>query len=388
MANDVANKTVSGTAVDAAGRTASITSPPFNIDRSVPTITASLSASPNPQGWFTGPVTVHFTCSDGGAGIEICPTDTIVTAEGTRTVSGIATDRAGNTATATSAAIKIDLAAPNLTVVLSPAPNANGWNNSPVTAHFTCSDSGAGIATCPPDQVVANDVANQTVSGTAVDAAGRTASITSPPFNIDQSKPVILVTISPSPNPNGWFTGPVTAHFVCDDALSGVATCPADQAVTAEGIQTATGTVTDVAGNAASVTSDPVKIDLGPPLITATLSPAPNANGWNNTPVTVHFRCSDAGAGIDTCPPDQVVSTDGFNQSATGTAIDLAGNRAVVFQTVSIDRTAPTLAFTAPADGATLQTPTVLATSAVSDDLSGLARVTCNGAPRRSVPGR
>src|SRR5207253_11029805 len=137
----------------------------------------------------------------------------------------------------------------------------------------------------------------------------------------------------------------------------------------------------DKAGNTASVTSDPIRIDLGPPTITATLFPPPNANGWNHSPVTVHFICEDSGAGVATCPPDQVVASDGVNQSATGTAIDRAGNRAVVFQTVSIDRTAPTLAFNAPADGVTLLTPTVSASGTASDDLSGLASVTCNGAP-------
>jgi len=109
-----------------------------------------------------------------------------------------------------------------------------------------------------------------------------------------------------------------------------------------------TGTVTDVAGNTASVTSDPVKIDLGPPVITATLIPAPNPNGWNNAPVTVHFTCADAGAGIDACPPDQIVSVDGRNQNVSGTATDKAGNSAAAFASVSIDRTPPVLAFSAP----------------------------------------
>src|SRR5439155_25190749 len=130
-------------------------------------------------------------------------------------------------------------------------------------------DSGAGIAACPPDQVLSSDGAQQMASGTAIDRAGRSTSATSDPINIDQAAPAILVTLSPSPNENGWYSAaPVTAHFVGVDPLSGVLSCPPDQFATTDGIQTFTGTVTDKAGNTTSATSDPVKIDLGAPTIT------------------------------------------------------------------------------------------------------------------------
>ena len=48
------------------------------------------------------------------------------------------------------------------------------WARSPealrrdsVTAHFTCEDTGAGVAVCPVDQTVSTDGSNQTVTGTA-----------------------------------------------------------------------------------------------------------------------------------------------------------------------------------------------------------------------------
>src|SRR5262249_45130201 len=48
--------------------------------------------------------------------------------------------------------------------------------------------------------------------------------------------------------------------------------------------------------------------DTTPPTITAAVTPAPNANGWNNATVTVSFRCADAGSGIAVCPAPVVVS--------------------------------------------------------------------------------
>ena len=55
---------------------------------------------------------------------------------------------------------------------------------------------------------------------------------------------------------------------------------------------------------------------------------APYAAGWYIGPVTVHFSCTDDRSGVATCPADQVVSTEGSNQTITGTAVDVAGNTA------------------------------------------------------------
>ena len=54
---------------------------------------------------------------------------------------------------------------------------------------------------------------------------------------------------------------------------------------------TATITVFDVAGNAATFTTPAVKIDKAPPTARfGSPSPAPNAAGWNNTDVSIPLR--------------------------------------------------------------------------------------------------
>lgn len=84
-----------------------------------------------------------------------------------------------------------------------------------------------------------------------------------------------------------------------------------------------------------------VIIDTTPPTITPSINPAPNANGWNNSPVTVSFTCNDTGSGVKTCPSSRTVTTEGKDQAVTVTAEDKAGNMASITVKVSIDITAP-----------------------------------------------
>ena len=73
---------------------------------------------------------------------------------------------------------------------------------------------------------------------------------------IDGIPPAIAVTLSPAVESDGTRVAPVTAHFTCTDERSGVATCPPDQVLLAPGThQIVTGTVTDRAGNSATVTT-------------------------------------------------------------------------------------------------------------------------------------
>lgn len=86
-----------------------------------------------------------------------------------------------------------------------------------------------------------------------------------------------------------------------------------------------------------------VGVDNDPPSITATISPAPNAAGWNNTNVTVAFSCSDTTSGIASCPPPQTVTTEGANQIITAAAKDNAGNATSTSVTINLDKTPPSI---------------------------------------------
>jgi pimeloyl-ACP methyl ester carboxylesterase len=89
--------------------------------------------------------------------------------------------------------------------------------------------------------------------------------------------------------------------------------------------------------------------DTTSPNITGAATAKPNADGWYNGDVTVHFDASDAESGLDTVTPDITISTEGENQSATGTATDKAGNSAsFTVSGINIDKTAPTIVINSP----------------------------------------
>jgi hypothetical protein len=113
------------------------------------------------------------------------------------------------------------------------------------------------------------------------------------------------------------------------------------------------------------------------PLITATATPSPNANGWNAGDVTVSFTCSDATSGIATCAEERVLTNEGAGQVVTGEAADNAGNIAQTSITLNIDRTAPIIAVVSPASNTVVAALSAVVTGAVSETGSGVTAVTC-----------
>jgi RHS repeat-associated protein len=129
------------------------------------------------------------------------------------------TDAAGNTATVTTT-VNIDLAGPAISATETPAPDSYGWNNTAVTVSFICTPSAAPIVSCSSSQTVSTAGANQPVTGTAVDAAGLTASTTAL-VSIDLTPPTITIT-SPA-NGATLTTSPVSVSGNVSAALAGIA---------------------------------------------------------------------------------------------------------------------------------------------------------------------
>ena len=207
------------------------------------------------------------------------------------------------------------------------------------------------------------------------------AQITASVIGVDTDSPSIVETLSPSPNSFGWNNTNVEVVFGCADATSGVATCPNPLLLTTEGLnQTATGTALDRAGNSASAKIQ-ISIDKTPPIISASQSPAPNGAGWNNSSVMVSFACADALSGLASCPSPVAVSSEGANQSVSAVALDKAGNSASASVSVNIDKTAPIVSITSPANGSVVTASSLQLAGSASDNLSGIASVTCNGSP-------
>ncbi|MGH9793523.1 MAG: PxKF domain-containing protein [Candidatus Acidiferrales bacterium] len=184
-----------------------------------------------------------------------------------------------------------------------------------------------------------------------------------PPSGVDLVAPTTVATADPVPNAIGWHMEDVAVELTAVDeggsgvkeiehALAGAqmaapAVTPgalAQQMITAEGATTVTFFARDNDGNTEALQSVEVKLDKTPPQINAVTDVPPNANGWNNTNVTVMFPASDAVSGLAFSSPDVTVSTEGAAQDIIGTAEDMAGNQAAASAILNIDKTAPGIA--------------------------------------------
>lgn len=348
----------------------------IGVDNDPPVISAIANPSANSFGWNNTNVVITFTCSDATSGIASCPAPITLSAEGAnQVVSGTATDRAGNAATV-SLGLNIDKTPPQITAQVLPVPNAFGVVTAPATVTFTCTDAPSGVANCPSPVQVNTAGLNESFSGTATDKAGNSAS-TNITVSVELAPLAITASLTPAPNAAGWNNSPVTVNFQCSGGVPPVQ-CPAPQTAPADGAnQAVSGTVTDAAGQTASA-GVILNIARFPPTITASASPQPNAAGWNNSSVTVNFTCVATTAPIANCPPPQTVTTEGANQTVSGTVTDVAGNSASASATVKLDETPPVLSITSPANGASVATVQVSIAGSVSDALSGVSAVNCN----------
>lgn len=355
-------------------------------DTTPPVITPTIGGTLGAHGWYTSDVTVGWTVTDPESAVSSqsgCGTTTVTSDTGGTDFTCTAQSAGGSSAQTVT--VKRDATPPAIHESQAPAANAAGWNKSDVTATFTCSDDGAGVATCPSPMTFGEGAAQ---GGTVVasDAAGNSASLSFDGINVDETAPVLVGSATSAPNAAGWYSGNVTIHWACNDGLSGIAgSCPADDAFASEGQGlTATESVSDKAGNTTVATSDPVKIDRTPP-VTAISAPS----GWTNSFVTVTLAATDNLSGVAATHS----SLDGGPAQSGGTvqiasggvhslaywSVDNAGNvEAQRTVTVMIDTTAPTVTYRGNL-GTYGLLDSVAITCTAADDVggSGLASSTC-----------
>lgn len=160
------------------GHSVTFTTIPVRIDMKPPTVTAAPTTQPGAQGWYTGNVTVRFTCADtGGSGVASCPADVVLSKEGTQNTGMLyALDAAGNKSEpANIVTVKIDKTPPAV------GYKGNLGSYSPgQTVNITCQatdrDSGVATTTCADIQGLASSFGpgSHHYSATATDVAGNT----------------------------------------------------------------------------------------------------------------------------------------------------------------------------------------------------------------------
>ena len=267
----------------------------IGVDNVNPTITGAVTPAPNAVEWHKSNPTVTFTCSDTISGISTCTAPVTVTVETAgQLVTGIATDKAGNTAT-TFVEVKLDKTPPSLTVT-SPANGAQIFT-SPINIGGTVADALSGLAsvTCnglPATVSGANFSCGVTlvqgtnsISAVATDIAGNSSTSN---FSLTFARPPTITITSPT-NLSYLNISPTTVNGTVDDPTA---------TVTVNSVQAA------VVNGRFSVA---LPLAEGPNIITARATSSAGAVGTASVEATLDTTPPHV---TITSPPDQFVTTD------------------------------------------------------------------------------
>jgi hypothetical protein len=159
-------------------------------DSSPPSVSPSLSRSPDANDWYTSPVAVSFSGDGGPSGISSCTSGTYSGPDsGDAKVTGSCTDGAGNTGS-TTVSIHYDASAPTVTPTPERPPDVDGWYNHPLKVAFTGQDAGSGLADCTAPVTFAGPDGNPAkVVGQCRDAVGHVSAPVAFELRYDHTKP-------------------------------------------------------------------------------------------------------------------------------------------------------------------------------------------------------
>ena len=327
-----------------------LSAPVVKIDKTAPQLTVSRTPA-NANGWNNTDVEFHASAIDAISGLTGMSTvDRFYNHEGRGSWFGPTetftfTDFAGNAVSASPGEVNIDKTPPQIILIdHQPPPNAAGWNRTPPVIRAGVFENISGSDVTSFQQVVTTE-GQFNIPFTVTDLAGNSATHVFV-VRTDFTPPTATATRFGSPNANGWDKS-VLIQFAAQDSGSGVTNPPSFVTFDTEGRNlTATGpTPIDHAGNiGVAATLEGLNIDHTPPVVTKDRSPLANANGWNNTDVTVTFTAMDELSG--TAAPtvvQQSFSTEAAHQ-ALHTFTDLAGNTVQAFENnIFIDKTPPSV---------------------------------------------
>jgi hypothetical protein len=265
---------VVATAVDFTGNTATKTFNVTVVDTTPPAL--ALPANITLEATGPGGAVAAFTASatdivDGDVPVEFNIPSGSMFPLGTTTVTATASDSAENSASGTFTVTVVDTTPPALTLPANLVFEATGPSGAVATFNASANDvvSGSLPVTFSPASGNTFPFGTTTVTASATDAAGNTATGT---FNVtvqDTTPPVITTnaTAGGSPYTSGaWTNKDVVVSFTCSDSGSGVASSSVPVTLNNEGAnQSAAGTCTDLVGNNAIASFTGINIDKTEP---------------------------------------------------------------------------------------------------------------------------
>ena len=342
--------------------------------------------------------------------------DTTTLSTGSHTISAVARDAAGNTKTSANVSVTVDNAAP--TVAIS-APANGATLSGTATAHrhrlrqrgvqsvqFQVDGNNVGAADTTSPYSLALDTATlssgaHTISAVARDAAGNTKTSANVSVTVDKAAPDVSIS---APAAGAALSGTTTLTATASDDVGvqsvqfrvdgnnvGAADTTSPYSVSLDTTTLSTGSHTisavarDAAGNTKTSANVSVTVDNTAPTVSLS-APAAGSLVAGTTTLTatasdnvgvqsVQFRVdgNNVGAADTTSPYSLSLDTTTLsNGSHTLSAVarDAAGNtRTSANVTITVDNAAPTVAISAPANGATLSGTTTI-TATASDNVA------------------
>jgi len=384
LTNDCTGQVVNGTATDLAGNSVFVSTQPISIDRTPPVTTCTLYGTMGNNGWYTSPVSVILSATDGnnGTGVKMIQysldnitwspyTSLTIGANGNHMIYYRSIDEVNNTEAIKTISFKIDTIAPYITGIIMTKASPYGWYNSSVTVHFNASDLTSGVASVSPDQTLSNDGINQVVEGNATDKAGNTATYDVSNINIDRQIPNTTCMISGTQGNSGWYISNVNVNLSAVDLPGAILAThhSIDNvnwydstlfAVPNEGNTTIYYYSVDRANNTEPVKSISFKIDMTPPYVVCNINGTMGANGYYRSAVSVSFTATDSGSSGLASAQYSLDGTswknlENFSISNDGSyniryrANDTAGNAMADSRLIVINQNAPVVNDTAPA---------------------------------------
>src|SRR5437588_550591 len=345
--------TVLDASAHAVTRTATVTvgstgGPPVaTITASPPSLTSQTTAT---FSFNSSKPDATFGCAlDSGAGAACAsPRSYSGLTAGGHTFTVTATDKAGQSSSPASFTWTLDLVPPVATITASPAnPTTQtsasfSFSSSKASSTFGCQlDSGGAGACTSPQSYSGLPAGSHSFTVTATDPAGNTSSPVPFSWTINVTALVASITGSPA-NPTNQTTAAFSftssqagSTFTCalDSAAAAACTSPQSYPGLAAGSHTVTVTATDQAGNASGPVSYAWTIDLTPPVVAITATPA---NPTPQTTASFSFTSSEAGSSfkctLDSGAAGACTSPQSYSGLANGshtfslTATDPAGN--------------------------------------------------------------
>jgi hypothetical protein len=407
------SNTVAVTATDRAGNSSTVNRQfTLIIDDTPPTIAVAPLPAPSAAGWYRGPLTVDFTCSD-NQNVAVCNGRRYLNDGANQLVDGLAVDAVGNEAT-TSVTLNVDGTPPLLNVSSShdvltnqAALHVTGTSSDALSglAGVKCNGIAAAITAGSFDCTVTLSAGFQTVVVTATDRADNQSS-EQVSAKLDQTPPEVtlidptasVTTNSPSLVINGTATDDdqVKTLTVAGNTVSLAGDTFSATVSLSEGINHIEVRAEDRAGNATVTSIDARYVPHG---AVAIASPADLAVLHGNT-VSVSGTVSGPIASVQVNGIPASLSGTAFTASGvpllqgrtviTATATTTGGEISTASVNVYRDSIPPRLTVYSPPANSDVDTPSAIVSGMVDDIVvgtinAGQVHVTVNGLPAEVV---